>query len=482
MTARAEEQGVGDFGSAHRRALSDEALQRAMSGYALRQDEARRAGAPRSAGEWERLRARGREVREHTLAHLDHYLEQFAANVERRGGRVFWAEDARAANEYIVRLARERGVRSAVKGKSMMSEEVGLNRALEAAGVAAVETDLGEYIVQLAGERPSHINMPAVHKTRADVADLLSERHGTARTEDIPEMTALARRVLRARFAEAGMGVTGVNFAVAETGTLVLVENEGNIRMATTLPRLHVALMGMEKVVPRLRDLSVLLPLLTLSASGQEMCSYVSLLTGVKDPDAGEGPEELHVVILDNGRSAMLADAELRESLCCVRCGACLNACPVYRKVGGHAYGWVYPGPIGSVLTPQLIGLGRAAELPFASSLCGACRDACPVKIDIPRMLLHLRREVKEGGEGGAGVAARSDNSFRARRAVLLERTAFKLWAWAMKNARRYALAARAARSTRGVLRRWRRAADFPQPAPRSFRDLWAESEKDKRR
>ena len=480
MTEHAGQNGAGDFGRAHRRALSDEALQRAMSGYARRQDEARRAGAPRSAEEWERLRERGRQVREHALAHLDYYIEQFAANVERRGGRVFWAEDARAANEYIVRLARERGVRSAVKGKSMMSEEVGLNHALEAAGVRAVETDLGEYIVQLAGERPSHINMPAVHKTRADVADLLAERHGTPRTEDIPEMTALARRTLRARFAEAGMGVTGVNFAVAETGTLVLVENEGNIRMATTLPRVHVALMGMEKVVPRLRDLSVLLPLLTLSASGQEMCTYVSMLTGVKESGAGEGPEELHVVILDNGRSAMLADAELRESLCCVRCGACLNACPVYRKVGGHAYGWVYPGPIGSVLTPQLIGLGRAAELPFASSLCGACRDACPVKIDIPRMLLRLRQEVKEGGEVGAGDAERGKTSFRARLAALAERGAFRLWASAMKDARRYRIAARAARTARGVLRRWRRAADFPQPAPRSFRDLWAEGERER--
>lgn len=510
---RHDEHQTGGFASGYRRALSDEKLQYAMAGATARFNAAEKADAFKRGEEWESLRARARQIKEHAISHLDYYLEQFAENVERGGGRVFWAADARAANEYVVRLARERGVISAVKGKSMMSEEVGLNRALDAAGVEAVETDLGEYIVQLAGERPSHINMPAVHKSRADVADLLADKLHAPRTDDIGEMTALARRVLRSRFAEAGMGITGVNFAVAETGTIVLVENEGNIRMSTSLPRVHVALMGVEKIVPRLSDLSVLLPLLTLSASGQEMCSYVSMLTGVKDSVRHEeGPEELHVVILDNGRSEILADEELRESLYCIRCGACLNTCPVYQKIGGHAYGWVYPGPIGSVLTPQLIGLEQAADLPFASTLCGACRSACPVKINIPDMLLYLRHQIKEAGEqqkSREGVAQGHDPAdgpsrgqarpanvgvrtapakLKERLAVMAERAALKLWAVAMKDAGRYRLAARLARLAQKILGRvgigatggplagrWGHTRDFPQLAPRSFRESWAE-------
>jgi L-lactate dehydrogenase complex protein LldF len=345
--------------------------------------------------------------------------------------------------------------------------------------------------------------MPAVHKSRADVADLFSAKLGVERTEEIEEMTALARRLLRERFAAAEMGVTGVNFAVAETGTIVLVENEGNIRLTTSLPRVHVALMGLEKVLPRLADLDVFLKLLTRSASGQKITASVSLLTGVKLAPEEEGAEELHVVIIDNGRTRMLANPRLRESLFCIRCGACLNACPVYQKIGGHAYGWVYPGPIGAVLTPQLIGRRRAASLPFASSLCGACHDACPIKINIPDMLLHLRHEIKESAADEAVEDARHGHATQQvttpsapvvgpklgrRLAELTERGAFKLWAAAMGSSRRYEVAARLMRlaqraaggGARGTARvlpvgKWTTTRDFPPLAARSFRERWRE-------
>jgi L-lactate dehydrogenase complex protein LldF len=368
----------------------------------------------------------------------------------------------------------------------MMTEEIELNRALEAAGVEAVETDLGEYIIQLAGERPSHIIAPAIHKTRGDVADLFTEKLGVERTEEIEMMTALARRVLRERFARAQMGITGANFAIAETGTIVLVENEGNIRLTTSLPRTHVALMGIEKVIPRLEDLAVFLRLLPRSASGQQMSAYVSFLTGGGRARDEEGPDELHVIILDNGRTQMLADHHLRESLYCIRCGACLNVCPVYQKIGGHAYGWIYPGPIGAVVTPQLVGRDVAGDLPFASSLCGACRDACPVKINLPDMLLRLRHEIKErGGERDPGASHRAGVSalvkIKKRVARMAERAAFKVWAAAMKTPSRYRRAARLARLSQEVFGnprvltgRWTETRDLPPLAARSFREQWA--------
>ena len=278
-------------------------------------------------------------------------------------------------------------------------------------------------------------------------------------------MTALARRILRARFAEARMGVTGVNYAVADTGTIVLVENEGNIRLTTSLPRIHVAIMGIEKVVPSLRDVGVFMQLLSRSASGQKMCSYVSFLTGARSSTNDEGPDEFHVVLVDNGRVEMLADEQLRESLYCIRCGACLNVCPVYRKIGGHAYGWVYPGPIGAVLTPQMIGLERATSQPFASSLCGACGDVCPVKIKLPDMLLHLRQRIKENGH------AKAENGH------LLERLSFRLWAMAMRSPRRYRVIARLGRIVQGVtglrVPQWSNTRDLPPLARRSFREQW---------
>lgn len=469
-----------------RRALGDAQLQRALSAATTRFMSGRSLAIAAMGDEWERLRERAREIKEHSINNLDYYLDQFASNVERLGGRVFWARDGEEANRYVAQLARERGVSLAVKSKSMVTEEVELNGALGQAGVEAVETDLGEYIIQLAGERPSHIIAPAIHKTRFDVADLFAEKLGVTRTEEIAEMTAVARRVLRDRFARAGLGVTGANFAVAETGSIVLVENEGNIRLTTTLPRVHVALVGIEKVIPRVEDLGVLMKVLPRSASGQHMSAYVSVITGVKQSPADEGPRELHVVMLDNGRTRMLADERLREALYCIRCGACLNVCPVYQKIGGHAYGWIYPGPIGSIITPQLLGNRRAADLPFASSLCGACREACPVKIDIPGMLLHLRHEMNEGAAAEPAREGSPDTlGKRAKRAA--ERALFKMWAAAMKGRRRYEKVASLARLAadalgdggRGIrVAGWSMKRDFPRPARRSFREAWVEMER----
>jgi len=491
------------FAENSRRALANPQLQKALTIATTKFTMARGAAVSDVGEEWEDLRERARQIKEHAIANLDRYLEEFSNNVERLGGHVLWARDAAEANEYIRDLALRNGVKLAVKSKSMMTEEIELNRALADAGVEAVETDLGEYIVQLAGERPSHIIAPAIHKTRGQIADLFTEKLGAERTEEIEKMTALARSVLRQRFAKAGMGITGANFAVAETGTIVLVENEGNIRLTNSLPRIHVALMGIEKVIPRLMDLSIFLRLLPRSASGQKMSSYVSFLSGVKQRPDQEGPEELYVVILDNGRTEALANAHLRESLYCIRCGACLNACPVYQKIGGHAYGWIYPGPIGAVLTPQLVGRERAADLPFASSLCGACRAVCPIKINIPDMLLELRYEIKEkAAEQGDshpevseadGIAGKPHDGFQdgsgsrgvVRRIESLgEKLMFKLWAMAMTTPGRYQFATSFGRLVsqsfasegRGLpVSRWTATRDLPPMAERPFRELWAD-------
>jgi L-lactate dehydrogenase complex protein LldF len=482
---------TGRFVENYRRALGDAQLQRALSAATTRFMMGRGLAIAAMGDEWERLRERARAIKEHSINNLDYYLDQFATNVERAGGRVFWARDAEEANRYVAELARERGASLAVKSKSMVTEEIELNSALERAGVEAVETDLGEYIIQLAGERPSHIIAPAIHKTRFDVADLFAEKLKVERTEEIVEMTAIARRVLRERFARAGLGVTGANFAVAETGSIVLVENEGNIRMTTTLPRAHFALVGIEKVIPRIEDLGVLMKVLPRSASGQHMSAYVSIITGVKQSPSGEGPEELHVVMLDNGRMRMLANEHLREALYCIRCGACLNVCPVYQKIGGHAYGWIYPGPIGSIVTPQLIGNEMAADLPFASSLCGACREACPVKINIPDMLLRLRHEINEGASDAGPARDKAPGSFRKRVKRMAERAVFKVWASAMKGRRRYEKAAGLARlagevfgnGAQGVrVPGWSVTRDFPAPARRSFREMWVEIQQPRNR
>jgi L-lactate dehydrogenase complex protein LldF len=450
MSTHAQAQ-TNTFRDSYRQALANPNLRQTLSKATAQFVNARKnAASDLGEEEWERLRDNARRIKDHTLAHVERYLKQFSTNVERVGGHVYWAASAADANRYIAGIAAARHVRLVVKSKSMVTEEIELNRALAQAGIEAVETDLGEYIIQLANERPSHVIAPAIHKTRRDVASLFSEKLKLDCPDEIEGIAALARRVLRERFASAGIGITGVNFAVAETGTLVLIENEGNIRMTTSLPPVHIAVMGIEKLVPRLTDLEPFMRLLPRSASGQKASSYVSLLTGVKSND--EGPEELHVVILDNGRTEMLADPHLREALNCIRCGACLNVCPVYQTIGGHAYGSVYTGPIGAVLTLPMAGAGHAADLPFASTLCGACRDACPLKIDIPKMLVHLRRQVVEQPKQNK-----------------VQRVLFVIWAWTMSSVRRYRWAARVVR----FIQHFKTMNPLPSFSQRSFRQRW---------
>jgi L-lactate dehydrogenase complex protein LldF len=388
--------GSENFDRNARAALADTQLRGALRNATSLFGE-RRLIAARSLGNWEDLRSQAKAIKDHVLLHLDKYLEQFVRNAEERGAKVHWARDAKEANEIICHLLRSREARLVVKSKSMTTEETHLNDALEAQGLKVIETDLGEYIIQLAGEVPSHIIAPAIHKTKQQIAELFVTELGMAPTDDVAKLAGTARTVLRDYFAQADVGISGVNFGIAETGTILILENEGNIRFTTSLPPMHIAVMGIEKVLPRFADLDVFLKLLPRSGTGQRLSAYQSLITGIKRAAGDEGPEELHVVLLDNGRSRMLAHPVTRQSLACIRCGACLNVCPVYQQIGGHAYGSVYPGPIGAVITPQLSGLAKSAQLPFASSLCGACREVCPVKIDIPQLLLHLRDEIKRG-------------------------------------------------------------------------------------
>jgi L-lactate dehydrogenase complex protein LldF len=336
------------------------------------------------------VRDRARAIRQDVILNLDRYLAQFEASVLRAGGRVHRASDAAQARAIVLDIARSQGIGSVVKSKSMISEEIGLNGALEAAGMTVVESDLGEYIIQLAGEPPSHIIAPAIHKTKEQVGALFHERLGVPYTDDPAEMTAVARQTLRREFLTADMGISGVNFGVADSGAIAIVTNEGNASIGVSTPRVHVALMGMERLVPSAGDLAVMLRVLARSATGQKLSVYTDLITGPRRPRDPDGPEAMHVVILDNGRNA-LRHTDVEEILLCIRCGACLNACPVYREIGGHAYGSVYSGPVGAVLTPALRGVAEWHDLAEASSLCGACREVCPVRIDIPRMLLATR-------------------------------------------------------------------------------------------
>jgi len=452
----------------------------------------RRLEASRSVDNWEELRTQARAIKDETLLHLDRYLEEFTANAQNAGAQVHWARDSVQANAIVCRLARERNARLAVKSKSMVTEEIHLNSALQDSGVEAIETDLGEYIIQLAGETPSHIIAPAIHKTRAQVADLFTEKLGIDKTDDIAHLTLTARQVLRDKFAAADIGISGVNFAVAETGTILILENEGNIRFTTSLPKTHIALMGIEKVIPHFADLELFLKLLPRSGTGQHLTAYQSLITGTKRNVDDEGPNELHIVLLDNGRSRMLSHPITRQALACIRCGACLNACPVYQQIGGHAYGSVYPGPIGAVITPQLFGLAKAAQLPFASSLCGACREVCPVKIDIPELLLHLRGEIKQTSD------VRNQKSERVER-NRAEQLAFKLWAAVMSRPRLYEWSGKtfrflqrgavrdgAIRKVNGWLGRlapplaaWTGARDLRPIEPETFREYWRRADHD---
>ncbi len=449
-------------------ALGDAQLQRNLRSTLTHTLKARDQ-AVSEVDNWEELREYGRRVKSHTLARLDHYLELLQSRIEAQGGHVLWAEDGAEASRLICDIARRKGVAEVIKSKSMTGEEIHLNEALERSGIEPVESDLGEYIVQLAGQTPSHIIAPALHMSQGQVTDLFVKKLGIPPTDDIEQLTATARSVLRQRFLDAGIGFSGVNFAIAETGTLVVVENEGNARLSTSAPRIHVALMGIEKVLPRSRDLSVFLRLLIRSATGQRISSYVNFINGPARNGELDGPEEFYLVLLDNGRSRVLADRPLRQTLACVRCGACQNVCPVFQRIGGHAYGTTYHGPIGAILSPQILSLEEAPEHPFASSLCGACGEICPVKIEIPHILLELRQRIKR------------------RKAGVLERAVFRSWAKRMSDPRRYTRLLpwirRGAWLSRGGLgklaggpvRRWLRAREMPEVPRRSFREQYEE-------
>ena len=407
------------------------------------------------------------------LARLPELLEQFEAAATAAGATVHWARDANEANEIVTRLVQATGAREVVKVKSMATQEIGLNEALEAVGITPVETDLAELIVQLADDTPSHILVPAIHYNRGQIREIFLRRMGgldaAGLTDEPAALAEAARRHLRERFLSAKVGISGANFAVAETGTLVVVESEGNGRMCLTLPETLISVVGIEKLVPRFADLGVFLQLLPRSSTGERMNPYTSMWTGVTP---GDGPQDVHIVLLDNGRTDTLADAVGRQALRCIRCSACLNVCPVYERVGGHAYGSVYPGPIGAILSPQLTGqeAGANKTLPYASTLCGACFDACPVRIDIPRVLVHLR-------QAGPKPA--------------VEKRAMRTLSWLMRDRRRYAAVLRAARRgagplrwatrRRGTLRHlpwplsgWTATRDAPLPAKETFREWWA--------
>jgi L-lactate dehydrogenase complex protein LldF len=455
----------------HRRvaqALDDPGLRTALD-RATDRFRIQRAEGLASLPDPDATRDRARAVREATLARLDEHLGRFADAVGELGGRVHWATDAAAARAAVVGIARDAGARLAVKSKSMISEEVGLNPALEAGGVRVVESDLGEYIIQLAGETPSHIVAPAIHKTREQVGELFHRRLGVPLTDDPAEMTRVARSVLRDVYLKADLGISGVNFGVAESGALSIVTNEGNASLATTAPRVHVALMGIERIVPTLADLAVMLRVLARSASGQKLTVYTDLIRGPRRSGDPDGPGELHVVLVDNGRSRILG-GPVAEILYCIRCGACLNACPVYREIGGHAYGSVYPGPVGAVLTPALEGVAEWSALPEASSLCGACREVCPVRIDIPKLLLRSRRAAVEAGRGSLWARLLLGSFAAAARRPRLFRLALAM-------ARRLS---RLAAGRSGWIRRlppplsgWTASRDFPAFARHSFSEEW---------
>ena len=426
--------------------------------------------------DYQELRTQANALKKHAIDNLDHYLEEFERNVEAYGGKVVYCKDATEVSDFVLDLAKRRGSRLIVKSKSMTTEEVDLNERLEHHGLESVETDLGEYILQLAHEKPYHIVAPALHKTRYDVADIFTKELHVAR-ETVPEkQTLIARGVLREKFLKADIGISGANFLIADSGAVAIIENEGNARLTTSAPKIHIAVAGIEKVIPRARDLAVFLKLLARSATGQLLSVYTSFLAGPRRPGEVDGPEEFYVVLLDNGRTKLLPDRSKRQSLYCIRCGACLNTCPVYRKIGGHSFPWVYSGPIGAIITPQFMGVSHEPALPFASSLCGACGEVCPVKIDIPKVLLELRSDVKksETREGQNRI----------------EKLAFRIFAWVMTHPRVYEMAGKMAASMApagdgewirnvpapmsvGPMKAWLSERDLPPSPSKSFREMW---------
>ncbi|MGG4341413.1 LutB/LldF family L-lactate oxidation iron-sulfur protein [Paenibacillus lautus] len=462
------------------------------AGYALNNDFLRNAVkftterlrlgkklASEEHGNWDAWRERGRQIRLHTIAHLDYYLNEFAEQARANGAHVHFAETAEEAVAISLQIAEHKAAKSVVKSKSMVSEELHLNKALDSIGVEAIETDLGEYIIQLADETPSHIIIPAIHKNRYQIAELLSAEAGETLPPDTAIMAGFVRMKLREKFLEADIGMTGCNFAIAETGSMVLFENEGNARMVTTVPKTQITLMGMERIIPSWADLEVMATLLPRSATGQKLTVYMSGISGPKRELDADGPDEMHIIIIDNGRSLQLGDPEFQELLNCIRCGACLNACPVYRHIGGHAYGGTYSGPIGAVLTPALNkNVAEWDDIANASSLCGACYEACPVKIPLHDMLVSLRRRKIEAGRGDKleamgmkGFSAIMGNAKRYRSVVSLGK-------WGQK------LVVRGGeiRTRIGPLKGWNSYRVTPSLPKQSFRDRWPKMEQDIRR
>jgi len=462
---------TGTFSQRVAVAIHDKRLQAALahaSGGFVHKRAAQVAALP----EFEALRERARDIKDHVLAHLDSYLERYEAQVVAHGGHVHWAATAEEACAIILGICRQAKARTITKGKSMVSEEIGLNEVLEGAGYEVVETDLGEYIIQLAKEPPSHIIVPAVHKTRAQVGDLFEQHHRplgyTRHLTEVGEMVDEARQVLRGHYFRADVGITGGNFLIAETGSSIIVTNEGNGDLTQTLARVHIVTSGIERVVPTLDDAATFLRLLARSATGQETETYTTVSTGPRRADDLDGPQEYHVVLVDNGRSKMLGGA-FREMLRCIRCGACLNHCPVYTSIGGHAYGWVYPGPMGSVLTPLINGIDTAYDLPNACTLNGRCQTVCPVKIPLPGLLREIRRQQFEGGLTPAPI-----------------RAALQGWAWVARRAPLYhalarlgiALLSRLGRRSGGLrwlplAGGWTATRDLPAPQGSTFQQAW---------
>jgi L-lactate dehydrogenase complex protein LldF len=426
--------------------------------------------------DYQELRTQANALKKHAIDNLDYYLEEFERNVEAHGGKVVYCKDGTEVADFVLSLARKRAAKLIVKSKSMTTEEVDLNERLEHHGLESVETDLGEYILQLAHEKPYHIVAPALHKTRYDVAEIFTRELHVPHEVVIEKQTAIARGVLREKFLAADIGISGANFLVADSGAVVIIENEGNARLTTSAPKVHIAVAGIEKVIPRAQDLAVFLKLLARSATGQLLSVYASFLSGPRRAGEVDGPDEFYVVLLDNGRTKLLPDKDKRQSLYCIRCGACLNTCPVYRKIGGHSFPWVYSGPIGAILTPQFMGAAHEPGLPFASSLCGACAEVCPVKIDIPKILLELRRDVKE-----------LETQQKSNR---WEKLAFRGFAWLMTHPRLFEMAGRIAASmspsedgrwirnvppmmNRPPVQAWLSQRDLPPAPSKSFREMW---------
>jgi L-lactate dehydrogenase complex protein LldF len=436
-------------------------LRRALGSY-----EATRDTTQRKYHSWSEARQAASEIKWDAVNHLDRYLADFITKIEARGAKVFVAADAAQARDYILGVAKENGVRSIIKAKSMTTEEIHLNDALEKEGHAVFESDLGEYIVQLRDETPYHFVFPAMHLTREQISDLFQKELGSEPTNDPEQLTMIARRVMRAKYIEADMGISGANFAVAETGMISITENEGNARLTCALPRIHVAVMGIEKVLPKLEDLALFLPMLATAGTGQALTCYNSLYGGPRQPGEVDGPEQFHLVLLDNRRTELLADAEQRDALHCIRCGACLNVCPIFKNVGGHSYGTTYQGPIGSVITPHLRGLQNWKHLSSASSLCGACTETCPVGIDLHHHLLHNRRNAMH------------------EKPLWWEKILYAGFVFLMLRPGLYRIAGKLGaiffplhKIVNGTpldpLRSWTKTREFPAPARESFADYW---------